>query len=116
MSKERKELGREGEQQAALFLKKQGYKIIEQNLKLKIGEIDLLAKDIDGTIVIVEVKTKRDESISEPHESVTIAKQRKLLMLARIIEEFYPRNPIRIDVISITDLKIEHLKNAIWKK
>lgn len=116
MSQERKQLGQKGEQQAALFLKQQGYKIIKQNLSFKFGEIDILAQDKDGTIVIVEVKTKVTDKISQPHESVTVAKQRKLLMLARIIEEQYLNSPIRIDVVSIKEGEIEHIKNAIWRK
>lgn len=116
MPKDRQNLGSQGERQAALFLKEKGYKILDQNLRFKFGEIDLLAEDKDKTVVIVEVKTKLSDDITEPHEAVNLAKQRKLLYLARVIEEQYPSQPIRIDVISIVEDKLEHIENAVWKK
>ena len=92
------------------------YQIIDQNIRFDFGEIDILAKDPDGTIVVVEVKTKISDDITEPHEAVNAAKQKKLLRLARAIEAEYPESPIRIDVISIVEDKIEHIKNAVWVK
>ena len=116
MTNDRKNLGAGGEQQAAAFLLAKKYKIIDQNVRFDFGEIDILAKDPDGTIVVVEVKTKISDDITEPHEAVNAAKQRKLLRLARIIEAQYPDDPIRIDVISIVEDKIEHIINAVWVK
>lgn len=116
MNNERKNLGFGGERAAALFLVKKGYKIIDQNLNFGFGEIDILAEDKDKTVVLVEVKTKISDDITEPHEAVNPAKQRKLLRLAQVIEEQYSDHSIRIDVISIVDNKIEHIKNAVWQK
>ncbi len=116
MSNDRKNLGAGGEQQAAAFLLAKRYQIIDQNIRFDFGEIDILAKDPDGTIVVVEVKTKISDDITEPHEAVNAAKQKKLLRLARAIEAEYPESPIRIDVISIVEDKIEHIKNAVWVK
>jgi putative endonuclease len=113
-----KSTGNLGEDQAAEYLKKLGYRILERNLKLFCGEIDILAQD-RKTIVIVEVKTVRGSGFGPAQELVRHRKQDKLRLLARAIEQEYPKRSIRIDVIGV-DLsdpenpKIEHLKNAIW--
>lgn len=114
MSKDRKHLGSTGENKAVSFLISHGLKILDQNIRFDFGEIDILAKDMDGAVVVVEVKTKISDDITEPHEAVNAAKQKKLLRLARAIEAQYPESPIRIDVISIVEDKIEHIENAVW--
>lgn len=53
-----KVLGDRGESYAARYLGAQGYRILAQKYRTKIGEIDLIAKDRD-TLVFVEVKTRR---------------------------------------------------------
>lgn len=116
MSFQRKQLGTSGEDLATEFLVDKGYKILDRNLRLKVGEIDILAQDKD-TIVIVEVKTKRYVNQGRPEEQVDYFKQRKLCLLARAISQQYPDQPIRIDVIAIdeTDFepKINHIINAV---
>lgn len=116
MTRERKQLGQKGEQQAAAFLVSRGYKILGQNIRYDFGEIDILAQDKDQTVVVVEVKAKISDDICEPHEAVNTSKQHKLLRLARTVEALYPDHPIRIDVISIVEDQIEHIKNAVWIK
>jgi putative endonuclease len=50
-------LGKEGETYACGILVKRGYTIIERNVSLRIGEIDIIARAPDKTLVFVEVKT-----------------------------------------------------------
>lgn len=54
---EKNNLGVEGEAYACRFLEKKGYEIIEKNTRLRCGEIDIVARDKNGTLVFVEVKT-----------------------------------------------------------
>lgn len=96
----RKSTGNYGEDLAVQHLKKHGYKIIARNLSNKLGEIDILAKQ-KSDIVIVEVKTKSGGSFGEGFEMVNYHKRRKLLLLARSIEQKYPDQTIRIDVVSV---------------
>ena len=72
----KKFLGRAGEEKAAEFLKKKGYKILTKNYKTHIGEIDIIAED-SGTVVFVEVKTRIDDAFGAPSEAVTEKKIRK---------------------------------------
>ena len=59
MTKDLKKIifGREGEQIAAEFLQKQGYKIIAGNFHTPYGEIDIIARDA-RQLVFVEIKTR----------------------------------------------------------
>jgi len=97
------ERGRRGEKLAVGHLKKQGYKILDTNLRTRMGEVDVLAQAPDGrTIVMVEVKTGSGGPIS-PETRVGKDKQRKLAALAGLIAR--KRNltgrPIRFDIIGV---------------
>jgi putative endonuclease len=114
-----KTLGRRGEDAAARFLKRLGYKILARGSRLPTGELDLVA--LDGrTIVFVEVKTRTSADVGHPAEAVDSVKQRKLTRLA---VTFLKRHnlleyPARFDVVAITwpDNRarpvIEHFKSA----
>ena len=71
------EVGRIGEELAREFLKKQGYKIIEQNYKTKYAEIDLVAI-YKEELVFIEVRTKVGENFGTPEETINKKKMRKL--------------------------------------
>ena len=46
-------LGQQGEEAAAAFLKQQGYTILERNFKSRGGEVDIVARDLQGSIAFV---------------------------------------------------------------
>ncbi len=111
----RKQLGASGEDLAEKFLRRKNYKILSRNIRLKFGEIDILAQNKDD-IVLVEVKTKTSDDFGKPYEEVDYFKKKKLSQLARAISQKYPDKNIRIDVISIQmnePPEIEHLENAV---
>ncbi|MCX6809654.1 MAG: YraN family protein [Candidatus Berkelbacteria bacterium] len=111
--------GQFGEDEAAKFLKRSGYKIIERNLRIKFGEIDILArpKNKKNVIVVVEVKTKSTREFGEGFEMVNYFKQKKLLNLAKILQTEYPDKTIRIDIISVDTsqepAEIKHFESAV---
>ena len=74
--------GRLGEAEAAIFLEKNGYKVLERNFRCRYGEIDLVAKD-GPTIVFVEVKTRGSERFGSPTASVDERKQKKILLTSQ---------------------------------
>ncbi len=116
MTHARQRLGQFGEELAAQFLKKKGHRILARNLKISLGEIDLLTEH-KQTIVLVEVKTKRGLLFGLPQEMVHQRKQQKLRLLGRWLEQQHPKRKIRVDVIGINlDLEpptIEHLENVL---
>lgn len=88
MTDNRRQLGLAGENLAAQLLLRKGYRILARNLKLKYGEIDILA--LDGqTIVVVEVKAKSSSLYGLSGEMITPAKQLKLRRLAEILAQRY---------------------------
>lgn len=96
-------LWRRGEQFAATWLRRQGYRILERNLPLADDEADLIALDPDGrTVVIVEVKTRADDTTA-PEASISRTKQYRLSRLAaRLLQSRqYQDRPLRFDAISI---------------
>ena len=112
-----KALGSKGEDVAAKFLKRNGYRIIARNYKTPLGEIDIIAKD-GNTIVFIEVKTRTSYAFGYPFESVTTKKKQKLKNLALLyLKKHGHQSAARFDVISISsdnDMKmdIEHIKDA----
>lgn len=74
-------LGKAGEEMAADFLKKSGYKIVEVNYRCPIGEIDIVARD-KNELVFVEVKARKSSALGYPEEAVGIKKQKKMSQLA----------------------------------
>jgi len=104
---------------ARQYLQNLGYRILEENFKNKLGEIDLVA--LDGqTICFVEVKTRQSCGQGQPYEAVNSWKIRKLsLMATSYLKYKYHSLEIlsRFDVISIIQDKsglssITHIKNA----
>jgi len=114
-----KELGKRGEEIAAKYLRQNGYQIIQTNFRARYGELDVVAKTREGTLVFVEVKTRVGDQYGEPIESVTPWKLREVVKTA----EFYLlKNRLdcdwRIDVVAValnpdqTDFEVEHFENV----
>lgn len=110
-------LGEKGEALAAWYLRKNGYKIIEQNYRSQLGEIDIIAKE-KKTIVFVEVKSRKSVRYGSPKWAVTPRKQRKISMVALHYLKSTRQTGVkaRFDVVAITanrdEPRIEVVKNA----
>ena len=117
MSRKRINFGISGEQIAIDFLKQNGYCILKTNYKLKVAEIDIIAKDKD-TVCFIEVKARSSADYGLPQEAVSAAKQRKISKAALFYlkENKSLDKDARFDVVSIvwaSDApKIELIKNA----
>lgn len=117
MANPRQILGKKGESAAVRYLKKQGYKIIEQNYRSKAGEIDIIARE-RKTLVFVEVKTRRSTSYGSPKWGVTPKKQKAISMAAlyylKVTNQTHA--DARFDVVSIMaqegHQQIELVRNA----
>ncbi len=110
------EIGREGENLAAEFLKQKGWEIVSRNFRYGKAEIDLIIKRDDWTI-FVEVKTRSSSAYGEPEEFVDEFQARRIFDAA---EEFiFSTNwlgHVRFDVVSIklgTPPEIVHFEDAI---
>ena len=113
-----KTLGAIGEELAYHYLSRQGYKILLRNYTSPLGEIDLIAKE-KGSLVFVEVKTRKTDVMGSPAEAVTAEKRHQLIKNAKYYINRYGIHdvPCRFDVVSILmpegeEAKIELIENA----
>lgn len=75
--------------------------IRERNWRCSLGEVDIVAKD-GGCLVFVEVRTRRGKEYGTPEESVTQAKQTKLIEVAQTyLQEHSWQGDWRIDVVAV---------------
>lgn len=110
--------GSHGENLACEYLKRQGYKILERNFRIRGGEIDIVAKDGDY-LVFVEVKTRYSHEYGLPVESMTPWKIRfsKKSALFYVTKIKWGDKPYRLDFVSVDfadsfeNPKIELIKN-----
>lgn len=102
MTTQKIKLGQIGEEAAADFLKHRGYHILERNFRNSLGEIDIVAQDGD-TVCFIEVKTRKTDLFGSPFESVTLAKQRKLIQVALSYLKFkqISEAKARFDVVAV---------------
>ncbi|KGO90327.1 YraN family protein [Flavobacterium suncheonense] len=112
------ELGKQGEEAAVVFLKKEGYEILERNWVFQKAEIDIIAKKND-VLAIVEVKTRSNTEYGDPQNFVN---QKKIKLLVKAVNEYVGTKNldfnIRFDIIAVkndaTKLQVEHLENAFY--
>jgi putative endonuclease len=102
MSDDRRALGAEGEERAAQYLARRGYRIAARNVRAGGVEIDLVATR-GRLIAFVEVKTRRSARFGGPEEAVDAAKRARLIRgaAAWLREHAGRRSRVRFDVISV---------------
>jgi putative endonuclease len=99
----RRALGAAAEQRAAHWLEGAGLSVVERNVRLPGGEIDLVCRDHDAW-VFVEVKARRRGWDDAPGAAVAWQKQRRLVTLAmRYLKRRGLRDVrCRFDVVEVT--------------
>ncbi len=114
------ETGKIGEDIACEFLSKKGYRIIERNYHKPWGEIDIVVKHPNGTLVFVEVKTMRKGSL-QPEDQMSGAKIRKLQRTSALFANertdlLREKRGWQIDLVAITmeeeKFAIRHYENV----
>jgi len=102
----RKQFGQKGEETACQYLRKNGYKIIERNFRLRNAEIDIIGIDTltnPQTLAFIEVKTRTSSSYGEPLEAIGYHKLQAMNRAALYYQMSHPHLPklLRLDAISI---------------
>jgi putative endonuclease len=112
-------LGRWGQKQCENFLKRKGYKTLTKNFSCKSGEIDLIMATDDGTVVFVEVKTRKNEDFADAEAAVTSAKKQRMKKAANLFVKKYKLDdkPLRFDVVIVmadekAKTQMRHYENA----
>lgn len=106
---QKSELGNLGEDIACKYLENKKYKILERNYRKPWGEIDIIAKAKDKTLVFVEVKTMKDGGLNslKPEDQMSRAKIEKFKRTAQLYAGergnlISEKKGWRLDVIAIT--------------
>ena len=111
----RRNYGMAAEEAAALFLEEKGIRILERNFRSYHGEIDIIALEKE-TILIVEVKMRRNKECGTPAEAVNLKKQKRIcytLKYYRMKKQLVDTTAVRFDVIEVDkDLQCHWIKNA----
>lgn len=95
------DIGKLGEEFAADYFVKNGFKVLAQNYHSRFGEIDLIAENDEFT-VFVEVKTRGERRISSAREAVDFSKQKKIILTAmKYMNENSIINQPRFDVFEV---------------
>lgn len=93
--------GRAGEDRAAAFLESSGYRVVQRNVRIPGGEIDLVCSH-DATIVFVEVKRRDSRSFGSALSSVNAGKRRTLRKIAAdYVQIVAPGSHFRFDVVAL---------------
>ena len=100
---EHNDLGKWGEDEAALYYEDRGYEILERDWKVGKRDIDLIALTEDkDTLVFVEVKTRQNNDLQEPEEAVYVKKMRNLAIAANAYVKLHGLDmDVRFDIISV---------------
>jgi putative endonuclease len=100
-----KRVGDVAEDTALAFLEKQGLRLVMRNFKTPGrggGEIDLIMRAPDSTLVFVEVRKRRSSLHGGAAGSVSALKQRRIVLAARhYLMRLAKLPPCRFDVVSI---------------
>ena len=110
-------LGRAGEDRAARYFEALGFTVLARNWRCRDGEIDLVVAD-RSAVVVVEVKTRRDEGFGHPFEAIDARKRGRLWRLsiawASAHRELVQGRRLRIDAVGLIGAdprtaRLEHL-------
>jgi putative endonuclease len=112
--------GDAAEAKALAHLQRQGLSLVQRNYRVtggpgaRAGEIDLILRDRDGTLVFVEVRARRTADFGGAAASIVAGKQRRLVFAAtRYLSRFDGRPPpCRFDVVAIEGDSVTWLRAA----
>ena len=100
-----KQLGDIAEDAALHYLQARGLRLLDRNYRTPGrggGEIDLIMRAPDSTLVFVEVRQRRSTSHGGAAASVSATKQRRIIFAARHYLMRWPEPPpCRVDVVSV---------------
>lgn len=116
--KNKRDIGKEGENIAANYLIEKGFEIIERNYQYGHGEIDIVAIDKDY-LVFVEVKTRLNLEYGEPEYAINPKKIKQIKKMAELylFDKEIEEASCRFDVVAIlfqdeSNPKINYYENA----
>ena len=118
MSVPRQFLGKEAESAAERLLCQKGYRIVDRNVRVGRGELDIVAQ-VGETLIFVEVKARRTDRYGGVAHAVTAQKERQLIQLAarylarhRLEHQLCRFDVLLYDAGDPASPILEHIENA----
>ena len=114
-----KEAGDAAEAKALAHLVRHGLTLVQRNYRVargphaRGGEVDLILRDGDGTLVFVEVRSRAGNGQVDAAASVGATKRRRVVYAAQhYLQRLSALPPCRFDVVAIDGERIEWLRAA----
>ena len=114
-----KSVGDAGEALALAHLERQGLTLVQRNYRVAAGpharggEVDLILRERDGTLVFVEVRARSSGAFGGAAASIGTSKQRRLVFAAQhFLRRYSTLPPCRFDVVAIQGEGVEWLRGA----
>lgn len=114
-----KSAGDHAEALALAHLQRHGLSLVCRNYRVargpraRGGEIDLIVRERDGTLVFVEVRARRDTAYGGASASITARKQQRVAFAARHYLARLPQcPPCRFDVVAIDGDALQWIRGA----
>lgn len=112
--------GNQIEQWVCQQLTQAGLVFLCKNYTTPYGEIDLIMMDAqDNTLVFIEVRYRQNKLYGEGFETISKAKQKKIMTTAKCFIRYKPilsDRPIRFDVVSVSgnyqNLELDWIQDA----
>ena len=98
------QIGQNAERIAQRYLEKRGLRLIAANYRCRYGELDLVMKQ-HHTLVMIEIRYRRDSRFMLPEESIDPAKRKRITLAAMRFIQRHPRFqtwPVRFDVVCLS--------------
>jgi len=115
----RKAAGDEGEARALAHLQRHGLVLLQRNYRvaqgpgLRGGEVDLILRERDGTLVFVEVRVRKTALFGGAAASISAAKRRRIVYAAQCYLMRLATVPrCRFDVVAIDGDDLSWLRGA----
>ena len=112
-------VGEAAERRALAYLQRQGLTLVQRNYRIargpsaRGGEIDLILREPDGTLVFVEVRARADATQGGAAASVSPAKQRRIVRTAQhYLMSFSQLPPCRFDVVALDGETLQWIRAA----
>jgi putative endonuclease len=100
----RADVGRQGEEEAAQYLRARGWTLLARNFRWRRNEVDIIASK-GRILAFVEVKCRRSHRYGHPLEAITRMKQQEVTRVARGWLQKNPLPPgtlLRFDAIGVS--------------
>lgn len=113
------ERGAAAEARALAYLQAQGLRLEARNYRVaagpsrRAGEVDLILRDRDGTLVFVEVRQRRSRAQGGAAASIGAAKRARIVFAAQhYLRPLRTLPPCRFDVVAIDGDELQWLRAA----